>query len=267
MIIGERYELGRMLGEGSMGVVYKGKDLETGEDVAVKSLKKDVIEMYPDLVERFSREGDALEKLQAPYIVKLKQIVLEDDGQYLVMEYAPNGSLRGLLKQEHNLPIADVIKTMGAVANALAHAHAQGIVHRDIKPENILLAADWTPRLTDFGVARLGYKSRMTEAGDTLGTFEYLSPEGCNGMTVDERTDIWSLGVVMYESLAGKNPFKKTTLTMTLVAVVMDPSPKLLEDRPETPAPLVELIDRMLIKDREARISTMAEVASARDAM
>jgi serine/threonine protein kinase len=184
---------------------FYGIDLDSGEPVAIKALRSQVIEQNPNLLERFRREGEALHELNHPNIVKMLA-AFEDDGQhYLVMEYVGGGSLYELLKQQGRLPIERVLYIALDLSDALTRAHRLKIIHRDIKPANILLASDGTPRLTDFGAARLTKLEQLTREGGVVGTVSYLSPK-VYGETVDARADIWSFGILLFEMLTGQRP-------------------------------------------------------------
>src|SRR5262245_46494604 len=206
-VIANRFELGGIIGQGGMGDVFLGRDRQTGQPVAIKSLKPDVLRSDPGILERFAREGEALRKLDHPNIVKVLATA-EDSGQhYIIMEYVGGGSLATLLKQQPQLPVARVLEIALDLADALTRVHRLHVIHRDIKPANVLLAEDGTPKLTDFGVAHMGDQSRLTQTGSMIGTYLYLSPEACHGEKLDARSDIWAFGVLLYEMLAGRVPF------------------------------------------------------------
>jgi serine/threonine protein kinase len=177
-----------LLGRGSMGDVYRATDTHTGELVAVKALDPGVVARDPGIVERFVREGEALRQLDHPNIVRMVAAV-EDGGQhYLVMEYVAGGSLQDLLdatRPVRSVPITRVLEIALDLADALTRAHRLGIIHRDLKPANVLLAGDGTPRLTDFGIARVSEGPRLTETGVLVGTPNFLSPEACEGKAID----------------------------------------------------------------------------------
>src|SRR5262245_1080376 len=208
-IIGGHFEIGAQLGQGGMGTVYRGVDVQTGEPVAIKLLRPEVVAHNSSLVERFVREGEALRRLNHPNIVKMLAMVNEKDLHYLVMEYVGGGSLEDLLFQVERLPIERTLQIGLDLADALTRAHHLRIIHRDLKPANVLLAEDGTARLTDFGIAHLSDQSRMTESGVVVGTFAYLSPEACESRPLDARADIWCLGILLYEMLTGKRPFEQ----------------------------------------------------------
>ena len=267
-LIAERFELAYLIGEGGVGQVYKGRDTQTGQAVAIKALRPEVILDAPDLVERFRREGQVLRELNHPNIIKVLATFEEGGQQYIVMEYAPGGSLADLLRNQPQLPLPRAVGIALEVADALARAHHLHIIHRDIKPGNILLGQDGTPRLTDFGLAHMADYPPITTRGEVLGTFQYLSPEGCNRQTLDERADIWSLGVVLFEMLAGERPFQGEGYPGAIVnAILNQPVPSLADYRDDVPPALDGLLRRMLAKNRGARIASMRQVGAELEAI
>jgi serine/threonine protein kinase/tetratricopeptide (TPR) repeat protein len=266
-IIASRFEIRDLIGQGGMGEVFYGLDTQTGQRVAIKRIKPEIVADDPDLVRRFEREGEALRKLNHPNIVKMFAAVEEDGRHYLIMEYVGGGSLDSLMDDQPQMPINRVLDIALDLADALTRAHRLKIVHRDIKPANVLLAEDGTPRLTDFGVAYMEEVTRVTQSGMMIGTYAYLSPEGCNSETVDERSDIWSFGVMLYEMLAGRRPFDGETPAATLTAILTKPAPDLRALRPDTSPALVSLISKMLEKERDQRIPSVRLVGAELEAM
>jgi len=266
-LVGGRYELNELIGRGGMGDVYRGRDVETGEPVAVKRLHADIVEENPDIVDRFQREGEALRQLNHPNIVAMLATLEENGQHYLVMEYVSGGSLRELLDSQGRLPLEAVLNLALDLADALTRAHRLNIVHRDIKPDNVLLAEDGTPRLTDFGVACLRDRTRLTQTGSVIGTYAYLSPEACNGLELDERTDIWSFGVMLFEMLAGRLPFYGSGTAQVLTAILTKPAPDIQRLRPGLPPALIDLVYRMLEKDRDHRLSSIRLVGAELEAI
>jgi predicted ATPase/predicted Ser/Thr protein kinase len=256
-MLADRYELGVLIGEGGMGTVYQARDTRTGETVAVKQLRRDVLNVQPDLVERFTREAEALRELNHPNIVKAYETLQKDGEYYIVMEYVPGQDLGSLLRRQERLSVSQTVRIAIELADALTRAHYMKIVHRDLKPANILMAADGTPRLTDFGVAYVGAKERMTTVGISVGTPDYMPPEALQGQNTDARSDIWALGVMLYEMLTGTHPFKGDTLPALLLNIMSSKIPDLEEIRPDIPVALADLIYRMLEKDRSARIPSV----------
>ncbi|MGE5221830.1 MAG: protein kinase domain-containing protein [Omnitrophica WOR_2 bacterium] len=261
-MISNRFEMGALIGGGATGNVYMGVDTLTGEKVAIKALRRELIASKPELVERFRREGEALRRLNHPNIVKVLATVETEKQSYIVMEYVGGGSLASLITRQQKLPAGQSIAIALEIADALSRAHHLDILHRDIKPENILLAEDGTPRLTDFGLAHLGNYPALTEAGSILGTFYYLSPEACENQSLDPRADIWSFGIVLYEMLSGQLPFTGDSPFEIIYAIKNQPLPDPGWRQPEIPARLVELVRKMLMKDRVARIASARQVGA-----
>ena len=262
-----RYEVDTIIGFGGMGTVSRAKDLISGKNVAVKKLKSDVIALDSTVVERFRREAEALSQLNHPNIVKVFDTFEEDDEHYLVMEYVKGGTLADMIDESGKLTVKQTLDIGIGLADALARAHHLKIIHRDLKPVNVLIADDGTPRLSDFGVALLSQQDRMTSTGMTVGTLDYLSPEAINGEAADARADIWSLGLMLYEMLAGISPFKGDTPTATMVSILRDPVPNIVNVREDAPPALIQLIDHMLVKERENRISSARLVGAELEAI
>jgi NarL family two-component system response regulator LiaR len=261
-MVAQRFLIGALLGSGAVGSVYQGIDTLNGEQVAIKVLRQELTADMPELIERFQREGEALRRLNHPNIVKMLAMAAEQGQHYLIMEYVGGGSLASLLKRQPQLPLAQVVAITLELADALARAHHLEILHRDIKPANILLADDGTPRLTDFGLARLGGYPAITTAGSVLGTFQYLSPEAFHNQDLDPRADIWSLGVVLYEMLTGQIPFGGSTPGEILWAINNQPLSDPSRWRVDAPAALVEMLKRMLMRDRPLRIASARQVGA-----
>jgi serine/threonine protein kinase len=254
-----RYEIQAELGAGGMGTVFRGMDTQTAQTVAIKQLKKELAQ--PEMLERFRREGQALRDLNHPNIVKLLD-ALEFEGQkYLIMEYVPGGDLRQLL-QNGKLPYQRCLNIAIDLADALTRAHRLNIIHRDLKPANVLVAEDGTIRLTDFGVAHVVDKERVTETNAIVGTLDYLPPEVLNGEAVGPRSDIWAFGVMLFEMLAGQRPFSGNGYLQTLQAIATAPLPDLEALAPGSPTALVDLVYRCLVRDPEARISSVRHIGA-----
>lgn len=266
-VIGGRYRVEDQLGAGGMGTVFRALDEQTGETVALKVLKRDVQSTVPDAVERFSREAEALRRLNHPNIVKVLDNFEDGSQHIIVMEYVDGGTLYDLIHQRGRLSVSRTLELALDLADALTRAHRLKIVHRDLKPANVLIAADGTPRLTDFGVAHMGTRERVTQTGTAIGTLDYMSPEGLNSLPVDERADIWSFGVILFEMLTGQRPFVGDHLTGVITAILTHPTPDLETLRPDAPLGLVDLIYRMLTKDREARLPSVRVIGAELEAL
>ncbi|MEK6222942.1 MAG: serine/threonine protein kinase [Chloroflexota bacterium] len=214
-----KYVIGETLGRGGMGTVYLGKDTETSTQVAIKTIHQDNIDIGREMLARFIREGEALRQLNHPNIVNMLDAFEHEDQHYLVMEYVDGGDLEQVLEKNGTMSTDRLVSITLELADALTRAHHLDIIHRDIKPANVLLAADGTPRLTDFGVAHYHQDSKLTQDGAILGTVPYLSPEGCQGKNLDARSDIWSFGVLLFEMLAGELPIAGNNLVDTITAI------------------------------------------------
>lgn len=205
-ILGERYVTEEKLGSGGMAEVYTAHDNLLDRQVAVKILHEAYREAS-EFIERFHREAKAAAKLSHPSIVSIYDVGVDNDDHYIVMEYVPGNSLKDKIRDEGALKISDVIKISKDIASGLAHAHLNNLVHCDIKPHNILMTADGHAKIADFGIARAVTESTMTYSGSVIGSVHYFSPEQAQGGTITPKSDVYSLGVVMYEMLTNKLPF------------------------------------------------------------
>jgi len=260
--IGGRYEILETIGVGGMGSVYKALDQKTGLEVAIKHLKPEAVAKDESLVKRFVREAEALRQLDHPNIVKILDTEHIEDEHYLVMELVNGGSLAQKIRENVKFSIGELLQLALELSDALSRAHHLRIIHRDIKPANVLLARDGTPRLTDFGVARLDNEERMTQSGVAIGTLDYIAPEGLNGIVDDPRSDIWSFGVMLFELLTGQRPFVGKNISQVVKAILMDSPPDLETLRPDVPVALIDLIERMLQKDPAQRIGSIRLVGA-----
>lgn len=262
-----RYVLGEKLGAGGMGTVYKATDTQTKQTVAIKHLKPEALANDSGLLERFIREGEALRQLNHPNIVKTYGAYEEKGNHYLVMEYVSGGTLYDLLKKGGKLTTKRALNIALELSDALVRAHHLGIIHRDIKPGNVLLAEDGTPRLTDFGVAHIASKERVTDSEIAVGTLDYLPPELLNGEILDVRADLWAFGVLLYEMCIGSRPFSGNNIGQIISNILNLPVPDIELIRPDLPHALVDLIYRLLEKDRNARIPTARQLGAELEAI
>ena len=259
--LGEGYAVEGRLGAGGFAVVFLVRDVHLKRKLAVKVLSPDVIASH-SVLERFRREAETVAQLSHPHIVPLHFIGQKDDLVYLVMEAIDGGSLADRLHREQQLPIEDAARIFGEVASALAHAHKRGVVHRDIKPQNVLLDAESGRALvTDFGIARTAEGGSLTATGMVVGTPAYLSPEQVTGEPSDHRADIYALGVMMYEMLAGQPPFTGPTPTAVLMKRLAGPPEPLRSLRKDVPATLEELVDGCLATNPAERIQNAGDIA------
>lgn len=261
--IGDGYVVEGRLGAGGFAVVYQVRDVNLKRKLAVKVLSPDLIASH-SVLERFRREAETVAQLSHPHIVKLHFIGQKDDLVYIVMEMVDGGSLWDRLQREGKLPIDEAARIFSEVAGALAHAHKRGVVHRDIKPQNVLLDAEsGRAMVTDFGIARTAEGGSLTATGMVVGTPAYLSPEQVTGEPSDHRADIYALGVMMYEMVAGQPPFTGATPTAVLMKRLSGPPEPLRSVRPDTPAALEELVDACLATNPNERIQNAGDIARA----
>ena len=265
-VFDDRYELREKLGAGSMGVVYKAHDRMLQETMALKLLKPEYStdEHY---LERFRREILLGRDLEHPNILKVYHLGDFQGRRYLTMKLATGPNLGHVIHEGGPLPIDRVLDLSTQLAAALQAAHENGVVHRDIKPENIMIDEDGRPLLTDFGVARLRDRAAMTTAGVFLGTPAYASPEQANLRPADERSDLYALGIVIFEMVAGRRPFVATAVTEVLKMHRTEPPPDLAQLRSDTPPALCEIVARCLDKDPETRFGSARELREALEAV
>jgi serine/threonine protein kinase len=257
--LNNRYKITTRLGRGAMGTVYRATDTQTGREVALKVISSELA-IDPEMLERFKREGEALSKLKHPNIVEFMDAFEHEEHYVIVMEYISGGNLHELINKGV-LSIDHANRIALELCDALIRSHYLNIVHRDLKPENVLIAEDGTPKLADFGVARLNEGTRMTRSGTQVGTPYYMSPEAWEGRTLDAQADIWSLGVVLFEMFTGQVPFGGDTGAAVMNKVLTTPPPDLKKMRAEVSPALSKIVSRMLTRDKKRRYQTMRQVA------
>ena len=262
-----RYEIDALAGEGGMARVYRAHDPEIGRVVAIKLLKDDV-GIDEEYRARFLREARAAGAISHPNIVTIFDVGREAGTPYITMEYLEEESLADLFASKERMPLKQVVKLGAQLARALDHAHHRGVVHRDIKPGNILLMENGqSVKITDFGIARLDSSDDMqkTHAGTILGTPRYMSPEQATGQEVDGRSDLFSLGVILYEMLTGNKAFDSNNIpTLMLQIMRKDPTP-VRSLAPNVPLGLQRIVSKLLQKRPEKRFKSGADLAEALD--
>jgi serine/threonine-protein kinase len=259
-----RYEIVKELGRGAMGTVYLGKDPRINREVAIKTLRYEEIDndQLAEVKKRFFREAEAAGKLSHPNIVTIYDVGEDYEIAYMAMELLDGSDLAKYCHKDNLLPAPEVIRVVSLVASALDYAHANGIVHRDIKPANIMVLNSSEIKVADFGIARVMGASK-TQTGMVLGTPSYMSPEQIAGKKVDGRSDLFSLGVVLYELLAGEKPFTGDSIATLMYNITSSPPPSLKELSPTIPEQLMPIVEKLLLKDAEARYQTGKEVVDA----
>jgi hypothetical protein len=248
------------LGRGSMGTVHLGEDVVLGRRVAVKELTGPLA-AQPEVRERFLREARALAQISSPRVVQIYDIYREGDRQFLSMELCEGEDLAARLKKSGRLPAKEAARLGAQIAEALAAAHARGVVHRDLKPANVLFSGS-DIKVADFGLARLG-DSSMTGSGAVMGTPSYIAPEQARGAAVDARADLYALGCVLFEMLSGNPPYRGTMQEVLFSHASLTPAPALDAAALGAPAGLCRLVAHLLAKDPKARPGSAAEVVKA----
>ncbi len=261
--IDNKYQIVSKLGSGGMGTVYQARRTTIGDTVAVKVLRSDMV-ADPLAVERFRREAQAAARLKHPNVVAIYDFGVSNQGLlYLVMEMVEGQSLRNLIRQYGSFTASAAFEIINQVCTALGAAHSQGIIHRDLKPDNIIVsetASGWHVKVVDFGIAKLrdqsSTTSSLTQTGMIMGTPRYMSPEQCMGEEIDARSDIYSLGIILYEMLCGVVPFNSPTTSAVIIQQVTQPPPPLRAINAMI-SPAVEfVVYHALEKRREARPQT-----------
>jgi serine/threonine protein kinase len=262
-VLGERYRVVSLLGTGGMGQVFRVEDARSGQALALKVLRP-VDTDDTDRVRRFQREIQVLTRIQHPAVLHILDWGESPAGLYFVTELVDGEDLKMAIRRRGAWPPAEAAALGATLAEALAAAHAQGVVHRDVKPNNVMIARDGSVRLLDFGLARgAGIDvTTLTRTGTILGTPGYMSPEQFDATGVDERSDLYSLGVVLYETLTGRLPFRGHTPIAIALAHKTEPPPLPRALRPGIPAWLERVVLRCLEKDPARRYASAAELAA-----
>jgi eukaryotic-like serine/threonine-protein kinase len=263
LTFGGRYQLSSRVAIGGMGEVWQATDLVIGRTVALKILKDEYLG-DPGFLERFRAEARHAALVNHEGIANVFDYGEEDGSAYLVMELVPGEALSTMLEREHTLPVDKVLDIVAQTANALQAAHAVGLVHRDIKPGNLLITPDGRVKITDFGIARIADQVPLTATGQVMGTVQYLSPEQASGHPASPSTDIYSLGIVAYEALAGKRPFTGESQVAIAMAHINEQPPALPSTIPE---PVRDLVMCCIAKKPAERPATAANLARAAQAL
>ena len=254
-----RYEITELIGVGGMADVYKANDLLENRVVAVKILKNEFAD-NEDFVRRFRNESKAIAVLSHPNIVKVFDVGFSDKLQFIVMEYIDGITLKEFMEQQGVLKWKDTVHFIIQILKALQHAHDRGIVHRDIKPQNIMLFPDGQIKVMDFGIARFAREEGKTISDKAIGSVHYISPEQARGDITDEKSDIYSVGVMMYEMLTGVKPFDADN-PVTVALMHMQNEPKMpREINDSIPEGLEEIVVRAMQKEPSKRYQSASEM-------
>ncbi len=259
-----KYEIISILGKGAMGIVYKALDPDIDRKVAIKTIRFDLTSETTDneeIMQRFIREAQAAGRLSHPNIITIFDVGREKDLTYIVMQFIEGPSLQRLIAQSEKFTIQEITRIMDQVCSALDYAHQHGIIHRDIKPGNILLDNNRKPFICDFGVARVD-TSTLTQSGTAVGTPSYMSPEQVMGKKVDKRSDIFSLGCILYEFLTGRRPFEAESITTVIYKIINEEPPSLSEVKKGLPAGFEKIIGKALAKDPNQRYQDCNQLAA-----
>jgi len=261
-----RYEVKEILGAGGMGVVYRAFDRELQEPVAIKTLKPEAMAGGPAALDRFKQEIRLARRIAHRNVVRTHDLGEQNGMYYLTMEYVEGTSLKQLITSRGKLPVAVTLTVGKQLCRALEVAHAEGVIHRDIKPQNIVVEPSGFLKVMDFGIARLANPPKgkgLTEAGTSIGTPDYMSPEQLSGAELDPRSDLYAAGVVLFECLTGRVPFEAET-TWALVAKHLEeepPDPRKLNA--DVPAGLAMVILKAMAKQPADRYATASDMHDA----
>jgi hypothetical protein len=258
-LISERYRLEEKIGSGGMSSVYRAFDPMLERWVAIKLMHRD-ISNDPDQLERFRREARAVAQLNHPHVVTVIDAGEDDGAPYIVFEYVEGETLKDRIRRLGRLPVSEAVAYAIEIGRALESAHANRLVHRDVKPQNVLIDGDGRAKVTDFGIARSLEAQGLTATGRVLGTTDYVSPEQALGHEVTGQSDIYSLGIVLYEMLTGETPFKADTQVAVAMKHVREPLPDVQRRRPEISAALASVVEHATAKETQNRYQSVSQM-------
>ncbi len=256
------YRIVEKLGEGGMGTVYRGIDMMLEREVAIKALRAELTS-NPELAERFRAEAVTLAKLNHPNIATLHTFFRQGNEFFMVMEFVRGEPLDDFLRRAGAMAVERAVTLFCQALEGIGHAHSLGVIHRDIKPANMMIAVNGSMKVMDFGIARVLGTSRMTRQGNIVGTIEYMSPEAIQGYDVDARSDIYSLGLLLFEMLTGRLPFVADSEFKMMMAQIQQAPPPPRSFAPHVPLAIEQAIMRSLAKNPDARFQSVIEFRQA----
>ena len=257
-ILDRKYKIVKTIGIGGMAVVFEAYDIETGKRVAIKMLK-DTIENDTQAIRRFINESRAISMMDSDNIVKISYVSVSGPHKFIAMEYIDGITLREYMNHKGIVSWSETVEFSIQILTALSHAHSKGIIHRDIKPQNIMLTEGGYVKVTDFGIAKIPKAETLTMIDKAIGTVYYISPEQARGLKIDARSDLYSLGIMMYEMVTGRLPFVAETAISVLVSHMNEkPKPPTMYN-PNIPKGLEQIILCMLEKDPENRYQSASQ--------
>lgn len=259
IILGDRYELQEKIGEGGMSLVYKARDKKLNRFIAVKILKHEFID-NEDIVDKFKKEATAIANLNDPYIVNVLDVGSQEDYNYIVMEYVKGKTLKELIREKGRIPYDLALNFSTQIAKALDCAHKNNIIHRDIKPQNILVTEEGSLKVTDFGIAKSTNSSTITNTSNVIGSAHYFSPEQAKGNYIDSRTDLYSLGVVIYEMVTGRVPFDADSPVSVALKHIQEEVVPAKNINSAVPESLNKLILKAMEKEQIKRYQSAKEI-------
>src|SRR5436309_6073745 len=259
-LLGHRYEILQLLGQGGMGAVYKARDVELERLVALKLIRPDLAS-HPEMLRRFKHELILAREVTPPNVIRIFDLGQASGLRYITMEYVEGRDLRALLHEKRKLTPEEAVPIFLQIAAALEAAHSAGIVHRDLKPQNIMVDKEGRVYVMEFGVARSLETPGMTQTGALMGTPEYMSPEQAKGMKVDARSDLFSMGIIFYEMLSGVSPFKADTAMATMFKRTQERAVPLAQAGSSVPVFLSDIVSKCLEIEPEKRFASAREMA------
>ncbi|GEN44867.1 Stk1 family PASTA domain-containing Ser/Thr kinase [Alkalibacillus haloalkaliphilus] len=261
-VLNERYKVIQYIGGGGMANVYLGEDLILGREVAIKLLKLEYSD-HEEFIERFNREAESAISLSNDHIVNIFDVGQEDDLHYMIMEYVDGMTLKEYIQHKGTVSTHEAVRIMIQLSDAVEHAHDNGIIHRDIKPQNILMDHRGNVKITDFGIARALSSTSLTKTNDVMGSVHYLSPEQARGGTATRKSDIYSLGIVLYELLTGRLPFSGESAVSIALKHMQTEPPFVRSFNSEVPQSLENVVLKATVKNPIHRYATIEELRNS----